>query len=151
MPVSVVPALFDALIAAAAAALPTTQVSDGIGNTEYPGDFLMIGISDDGPNPSTAVRSRQKWANANGTARDEEGDITCLAVSWNGNADPKAARDGVYATKAAVENLLRANPSLGVAGVLWTSAGTDENLEQDQDNNGAVAYLVFTIAYRARI
>lgn len=151
MATSVVPALFDALIMAAIAALPGTQVSDGIGNTEYPGDFLMVGISDDGPNPSTAVRSKQAWANANGTVRDEEGDITCLAVSWNGDADPKAARDGVYATKAAVENLCRANPSLGVSGVLWASAGTDENLEQDQDNNGAVAYLVFTIAYRARI
>ena len=151
MPTSVVPALFDALVAGATSALPAIQVSDGIGNTEYPGDFLMVGISDDGPNPSTAVRSKQAWANANHTARDEEGDITCLAVSWNGNGDPKAARDGVYATKAAVETLLRGNPSLGVTGVLWTSAGTDENLEQDQDNNGAVAYLVFTIFYRARI
>ena len=151
MATSVVPALIDALFAAAVAALPNARVSDGVGVSSDPGDFLMIGVSDDGPNPSTAVSSRQTWANANGTTRDESGNITCMAVSWNGNADAKAARDSAYATKAAVENLLRANPSLGVSGVLWTSVGTDESLDQNQDDLGALAILVFTIAYRARI
>lgn len=151
MATSVVPALIDALVSGARAALTDRIVYDGFGISNDPGEFLMVGVSDDGPDASRAVSSHQEWANANHTARDEEGDITCMAVSWNGDADQKAARDGAYATKAAVENMCRTNPSLGLDNVLWTSAGTDENLEQNQDDAGALAILTFTIAYQARI
>lgn len=151
MATSVVPALIDALVAATKAALPAVNVTDGISVNDDPGDFLMIGVSDDGPNPSTAVSSKQAWANANHTARDEEGDITCMSVSWNGDASMKAARDNAYTMKAAVENLCRANPSLGLAAVLWTSLGTNETLDQNIDDISALAILTFTVFYRARI
>lgn len=151
MATSVVPALRAALVTRCTAVLPAVRVSYGFGVSDDPGDFLMIGVSDDGPNPSTAVRFHQEWANANHTARDEEGDITCMSVSWNGDADAKAAFESVFATMAAVEDLLRGDPSLGVAGVLWTSLGTDGNCEENQDEAGALAILVFTIFYRARI
>lgn len=151
MATSVVPALIDAVVLAATATLPAVNVSDGFSVSDDPGDFLMVGVSDDGPNPSTAVHSKQSWANANHTARDEEGDITCMAMSRNGDADAKAARDRVYTMKAALENLLRADPSLGLVNVLWTSAGVSEDLDQSKDDIGALAVLTFTIFYRARI
>jgi hypothetical protein len=151
MATSVVPALIDALVSQSRAVLPDVIVYDGFGVSDDPGEFLMVGVSDDTDTASRAVSSHQEWANANHTARDESGDVTCMAVSWNGDADQKAARDGVYATKGAVEDMLRADPDLGLDNVLWTSAGTDENLDQNQDDAGALAILTFTIAYRARL
>lgn len=153
MATSVIPALIDALVSAALAALPTTLVFDGIGMTDDPGDFLMIGVEDpDIEGAAFSADTRQEWASVGtGAPRDEQGEITCVALSWNGNSDPKAARDGAYAIAAAVENLLRANPSLGVAGLLWTGFGSSSQLSQAQGSGGASALLVFRINFRARI
>jgi hypothetical protein len=149
---SAVPALIDALFAAAVAALPSTLVFDGYGNTDDPGDFLMIGVEDpDSRDHARSATAEQDWANATYTARDESGEVTCAALSWNGDANQKAARDAVYAISAAVENLLRANPSLGVASLLWTSFGPHSDLQQLQDEQGALALLTFSIRFRARL
>ncbi len=152
MATSVVPALIDALVSAADAALTSVQVFDGFGVTEDPGDFLMIGVEDpDSRDAAFSADTRQSWANANYTARDEEGDIVCAALSWNGDDNQKAARDAVYATAAALENLLRANADLDVDGVLWTSFGSSSQLTQARDGSGALALLVFRIHFRARL
>lgn len=153
MATSVVPDLIDALVANATTALPNIQVKDGIGVTTDPGtDYLLIGV-DDASNhgASFAAESMQTWANANYTARDEEGDIVCAAVSWNGDSDASAARTAAYATVAAVENMLRTDPSQGVANLLWTSFGSRTQLSQDQDTSGANAIVIFRIHFRARI
>lgn len=152
MATSVVPALIDALVLAADNALASVQVYDGFGVTADPGDFLMIGVEDpDSDDAAFSADTRQTWANANHTARDEEGDIVCAALSWNGNDNQKAARDAVYATAAAVENLLRANADLDVEGVLWTAFGSSSQLTQTRDGSGALALLVFRVHFRARI
>lgn len=154
MATSVVPALIDALVTAARTALPDALVSDGIGATDDPGDFLMIGVEDpDIEGASFSADTRQDWANANYTTRDEQGEITCVALSWNGDGPEgaKAARDGAYAISAAVETLLRANPSLGVDGLLWTGFGSSSQLSQAQGSAGASALLVFRINFRARV
>lgn len=154
MATSVVPALIDALVSTATTALPNTLVFDGIGVTDDPGNFLMIGVEDpDIEGAAFSSDAKQAWANANYSTRDEEGEITCAALSWNGNGyeGVKAARDGAYAIAAAVENLLRANPSLGVDGLLWTGFGSSSQLSQAQDSQGASALLVFRINFRARI
>lgn len=154
MATSVVPDLIDALVTAAGAALSVT-VYDGIGVTDDPGDFLMVGVEDpDLEGAAFSADVKQEWAAVGtGAPRDETGEITCAALSWNGNgyAGVKQARDGAYAITEAVENLLRANPSLGVAGVLWTGFGTTSQLSQAQDAQGASALLVFRINFRARI
>jgi hypothetical protein len=153
MATSVVPALIDALVAQATTALPSTLVFDGIGVTDDPGDFLMIGVEDpDIEGAAFSADTKQDWAAVGtGAPRDEQGDITCVALSWNGDGNPKAARDGAYAIAAAVEDLLRANASLGVSGLLWTSFGTSSQLSQAQGEGGASALLVFRINFRARI
>lgn len=154
MATSVVPALIDALVTAARTALPDALVSDGIGATDDPGDFLMIGVEDpDIEGASFSADTRQDWANANYTTRDEQGEITCVALSWNGDGPEgaKAARDGAYAISAAVETLLRANPSLDVDGLLWTGFGSSSQLSQAQGSAGASALLVFRINFRARV
>lgn len=149
--------LIDALVPALRTALPSVTVYDGWGNSdEAAGDFVMIGIEDaDVEGAAFSADARQEWATAGSAGtRDETGEITCLALSWNGNsgeAGARQARASLKATTAAVENVLRANPSLGVDGVLWTGYGSSTQLTQDQSDGGAMALVVFRIAFRARI
>lgn len=153
MPTSVVPALMSAIVTTAKAQLPNLIVTDGWADSDDPGDYLMIGVEDpDVDGYAESASSQQEWANANYTARDEEGDINCVALSWNGDADAGAARDAVYANVAALEDALRFNPPQGLDDVLWTSImAAGGRLNQIQDNGGAVALLLFTIHFRARI
>lgn len=156
---SCVPAVIDALLSAAAAVTGDDQpldgvlVIDGFGVTEEPGDFLMVGVDDpDRTDAAYSASAEQQWAHANHTARDERGTVTCAALSWNGDGDQKLARDRVYAVAAALEDILRADPTLGaVDGLLWTGFGQSMQLTQNQDGQGALALLVFDIAFRARI
>lgn len=152
MATSVIPDLIDALVTAATAQLPSVRVYDGEGASDDPGDYLMIGVDDpDSDGMKRAATAKQSWANANHTARDEVGTITCAALSWNGNGDQKAARDGAYAITDAIENYLRTNYSLGLSTLLWTGFGPDLDLTQLQGDSGALALVVFTIAFQARI
>lgn len=153
MATSVVPALIDALVTAARTTLPDVLVFDGIGQTDDPGDFLMIGVEDpDLEGAAFSADTKQDWAAVGtGAPRDESGEITCVALSWNGDGNPKSARDGAYAIAAAVEDLLRANAALGVPQLLWTSFGSSSQLSQAQGSGGASALLVFRINFRARI
>jgi len=157
MATSIVPALIDALFTQASAALPNVRVTDGFEVTTDPGpDKLMIGV-DDGNSASAASSSdsSQEQATA-GTprSRNQTGSINCWALSWTGNTTAKDARDAVYATQAAVENILRADPTLGIprpnGQVLVIQLG-DEHLTQDQTDDGAQALLTFTIQFEARI
>lgn len=157
MATSVVPSIIDALYTQATAALPDALVFDGFQLGEDPGpDILMIGI-DDGQTSSAATTadSSQEQATA-GTprSRNQTGSINCWALSWTGNATAKEARDAVYAIQAAVENLLRADPQLGIprpnGQVLVIQIG-DERLQQDQTEAGAEALLTFTVQFEARI
>src|SRR5689334_3843760 len=99
MATSAVPALIDALVSAADAALSNVAVYDGVGNSDDPGDFLMVGVDDpDRTDDVASASATQQWAGVgNASARDEEGDVTCAALSWNGNSNQKQARDGAYA------------------------------------------------------
>lgn len=153
MATSVVPALIDALVAQGKTALPGVLVYDGFGVTADPGTkYLMVGVDDvDTRDAAFGATAEQTWANANHTARDEEGLIVCAALAWNGDSDPKAARDGAFSVVAAVENMCRATPSLGLANLLWTSCGGRIQLSQNQTEAGATAVVIFQVHYRARI
>jgi hypothetical protein len=152
MAVSVVPALVDALVAAAVAAVPAAKVYDGFGVSDDPGDFLMIGVDDpDGARPAQSASTQQEWAYIGATDRWETGDVTCAALSWNGDGNQKAARDAAYETAEALASALRANPSLGLSNVEWTGYGTRSDLTQTQDDSGALALLVFQVNFKALI
>lgn len=150
---SVVPALIDRILEVASELLPDHLVVDGFPLTLSVGDYLMVGMEDASrpQGASTAATSQQTWANANHTTRDESGDITCAAFSYSGLTDPKPVREAAYATLAAVAEALRADPSLGLEGVLWTSVGTDIRYLAFQSEEGCDATVVFSIAFRARI
>lgn len=152
MATTVIPAVLDALVATAKTALPNAVILDGYGVTEFVGNYFMIGVDDPySVEQALAASSQQDWAHANYTARNESGDITCVAVSWNGAEDAKGARDAVFAMTTALEAALKANPSLGLANLLWTSYGTNTQFSQGQDEDGAFAVLAFQIHFEARI
>lgn len=153
MPTSVVPAVIAAIVDTAQEQLPDLIVTDGWAVTNDPGNYVMVGVEDpDVDGYAESASSKQEWANANYTSRDEEGDINCVALAWNGDGDARAAREAVYANVAALEDALRWNPPQGVDDVLWTSVmAAGGRLNQIQDNGGAVALLLFTIHFRARI
>lgn len=162
MATSVVPALIDALVAQAQAALPNLLVLDGFGmppsaadNTGSAGDCLMVGAESPDDTGLSLAASTDESPGPFGTnrPRDESGEITMVALSWNGDKDTKAARDAVYATAAAVANLCRTstNGNLGVTGVWQLGYGSRSELAQDQTDQAAVAQLTFRISFRARI
>lgn len=159
---SVVPALIDALVTGADAltgtggALEGVLVFDGFGVSEDFGDVLMIGVDDpDAEDPANSADTEQKWHDTGQAARrDETGLITCCALSWNGNGPDggqKKARDAVYVMVDALAAMCRANPSLGIAQLLWTGFGSSSQLNQNQDGQGAVAWLIFRIEFVALI
>ena len=155
MGVSVLLDLLTQLVAQCDAALSAVQVYDGVGISEDPGDFLMIGVDDpDSDGMADSGRARQSpGPMGTNRPRDEFGTVTCAALSWNGDGDLAAARAGVKATTTAVENLLRTSPNLSgaVTGLLWTGYGEQARVIQAQDDHGAMAMLIFDIAFRARI
>lgn len=154
----VVPALIDFLVSAAEAAMPTLLVVDGPGHTDDPGDFLLVGVDD--PNnagSAEAAVSDVTWAGLGQRASDEAGLITCAALSRNGDGDQKAARDAAFGTVAALKSLLTkattdpASVQMSVAGVLHARVG-HLRLTQDQDpESGALALVIFDVAFAARI
>jgi hypothetical protein len=150
---SIVFDLIDALHQRFTNVLTDINVLDGYGLTDDPGDYLMVGVEDPDSDRATSAEGRQEWAGLGARARDEQGTVTCIAMSWNGDADLKAARAAAKATTAAVEDNLRADPNLGgtVPGLMWTGYGTRTELIQLQATDGACVMCVFDIAFKARI
>ncbi len=154
MAVSVVPELIDALVAAASDTLGHVQVFDGMGVTADPGDYLMVGVDDNELRSSAlAADVQQSWATMGGRVanRDEEGEITCIAYSWNGGNDQRAARVAVYDIAEQVAAFLRADATLGVASVLACGFGSQLQLSQHQFDYGVDALLIFRIRFQAVI
>lgn len=157
MGTSVIPQLIDALVSNLTTSLSASPVLviDGYGTDDDPADFLMIGIDDPTASGPTASASAGQKPGPMATTRprDQEGQVWCAAYSWNGNGNQKQARDAAYTYMAAVENLLRTNPNLGIAagGYFVAQMGADERLMQNQDQNGAEAGLIFSVKFEARI
>lgn len=161
MGTSVIPALIDALVTQSTSALPDRLVVDGYGATsDYNPNVLMVGVDDPGESSSAQSSDADQEMATTGTprSRTQAGSVTLAALSWRGDVDQKAARDAAYATQAAVENLVRADPTLGIAtpGRMTCQMG-NERLTQNQyaatdDTAGGVdALLIFTVTFTARI
>jgi hypothetical protein len=129
------------------------NVLDGYGLTDDPGDYLMVGVEDPDSDRATSAEGRQEWNGMGARSRLEEGTVTCIAMSWNGDADLSVARAAVKALTAEVEDHLRADPNLGatVPGLNWVGYGTRTELIQLQATDGACVMCVFDVAFRARI
>jgi hypothetical protein len=115
-------------------------------------DRLYVGWA---PGAEQAAELQQSFASAGARRRDEDGAISCYVETRAGDEDMALCRARVFELLAVVEDELRATaaapdaPTLGGT-VLWSELTTG-SLIQEQGPDGALAGLVFTVAYRARI
>ncbi|MEV3946976.1 hypothetical protein AB0K57_04840 [Streptomyces halstedii] len=156
MATSAAPAAINGLLTVltAAPALTDVRVIDGPppSSTFSEPDRLYIGWA---PGAEQAAEISQAFASAGARLRDEDGTISCYLETRAGDEDMALCRARVFELLAGVEAALRATdgaptaPTLGGA-VLWSELTTG-SLIQENGPDGALAGLVFTVAYRARI
>ena len=149
---SVIPDLIDAMVAdfAALTGMESVQVCDGLPLINDTGTYLYVGVDDPDGMKVSSADADQTWPHATAHARNEDGGITLACESIDGEGDLKACRDEAFRVAGLVQDRLRATPTLGVTGVLWTSYA-NHRLEQAQTSAGAAALLTFRIAFTARI
>lgn len=150
---TLIPAVHDALVTQLGAALEDVEVFDGEGANENAStDIVMVGVYDpDSADSPPGATSQQNWATTGGSAaRDDNGIVWCTAVSWTGDDDPRAARISAFATVAQAETVIRDEPTLGVAGVLWSGV-SDLTMRQTRNSKGAECQVTFAVHYRGRI
>lgn len=149
---SAIPDIINAVVQLAKDQLTDVIITDGIGPSDEVGKYLMIGVDDvDGESVLPTADSRQSWANIGHVVRDESGDVTCAAMAWNGQNDPRQARTDVFALVASLEDAVRADPTLGIRPQIRAEFGTSVELRQLQDEYGASATVIFQIHFDARI
>lgn len=155
MATSAAPAAVDALltILRASPALTDVHIVDGppsVNLTER--HRIYVGWS---PGADASIDISQGFASAGARTRDEDANIACYVETRAGDKDMALRRGRAFELLAAVETALRATdaapeaPTLNGT-VLWSGL-TAGSLIQEQGDKGALAGLVFTVAYRARI
>jgi hypothetical protein len=155
MPVtpSKVGAIIDALVAACQAS-PTFTDPNGPVLYDGPGDSsdnwkdaTFIGFDGDWEGGFQAVALTQTWAYVGGTSRFEQMDIHCAAISWSGENTPKVHRDAALLMVAAVETVIRTDPTLGLDNSVVAEL-TVGDMFQAPFRDGQECRILFTIAVR---
>lgn len=150
--VSLWPAVVDALLELCTDALPDRVVVDG--DTPEGDDvdhFLYVGLGDPRRDDSDAGRFDGDWPMATTAGRRESGTVNCIALSYDGSGDQRAARQGCFETVGAVQRILRADTRLGgVDGLLKTSF-TGGMPDQVQTSRGAACAVRFQVDYEAQL
>ena len=152
MTTSALPTFITNVLAAlnAAPALSGVRIFDGPEiDTSYPNDWIAVGHdgSDDGD--FEAAAASQEYAPIGALRKNEDGALSCVLSTWDGTTDITARRVRAFALLAAVEDVVRADPSFSGA-VLW--AGLESfQLQYRQTNQGAAVEIPFSLTYRARI
>lgn len=127
--------------------------------------YLVVGGSID--DESTSGDARQKWGPIGGRPRDDEGTVLCQAVAQLGGLSlPDASLAGsvpqdtwrsltasAFAMIATVENILRADPALGITGVqrMVAELGSVDAPHRYFTDTGAVVSILFGVDYKTRI
>lgn len=152
MATSRVPDAIDALVAlfGAAPALDGVKVVDGPLVTGDPLREAICVAYDGAEGGGEAVDIQQEWASIGQKARNETFTITCAVVVWGGATKVRPARERAFALLAAVEDALRADPSLGLPPptVVAFAAGS---LFHEQSESGMQARISFQVAVQTRI
>lgn len=130
-----------------------TVVSDGLPVTaDRLDNLLVIGgtYPDDGV--SVVGEAQQEWRSDGGTsaARDESADVRCFALRETGDVDVATTRASAFAVVAAVEALLRANYTLGLASVMSVEV-VNVAYQLTQGSDGTRVVVPFTVRIRSVI
>lgn len=139
---STVPAVLDALVAAAHFALSGTDVLVVDGQPlQLQEDMLVIGFAGNNDEPAVeATLTREQLA----VRPDRESyDVVCLASSWRGDPDPKVVRDRAYELLGLFAAQLAGDPLLG--GLVMSCRVASELLVQAHTSKGPVATVRFVV------
>ncbi|MEV8636517.1 hypothetical protein AB0395_33205 [Streptosporangium sp. NPDC051023] len=138
---STVPAVLDALVAAARQVLPNVQVLDGQPVTSTEPDVIAVGFT--GIPGEAAVQATEERAQM-GIAPDRERyDITCLASALRGETDAQAVRLRAFELLEAIRSELRRDPTLG--GLVMSARLAVLSLTAQQTSAGAEATVQFIV------
>lgn len=144
-------AIVTALRAAPALASPVV-VQDGpsIQNAEWD-DCVYVGFDGDwGNTVAEAVVINQVWPYIGVTTREETSDITCAIVSQTGDDDIKGVRDRAVVLLAAVETVLRTDPTLGIDGSTIAQL-SPVAVYQETTQAGLACRVLFTISVKTTL
>lgn len=163
MTTSVVPAVIDYLVAQARAApaLAGVMVVDGPQPSKSLQDIeqvLWIGADPADPGGDMA-QADQKWPYSDkARTRDEDAVVVCAAQHWSGDTSNKVHRDGAMAIIAALDDLIRGDPSAGGPGdasmgglVFWSGILGPYVFRPRQQGGGASMLVTFNVVYHARL
>lgn len=146
------PAAVDALVAALTGAALSFPVWDGpVLSGDY-SDGAFIGYDGDPLGERRSMSTTADWAGIGARKRNEITDILCAAVAVSGDGIPKDARDRAYAILAAVETVLRTDPSLAQTPTPFVASISTHELMWDWlETAGLQARLTFTVHVETRI
>jgi len=117
--------------------------------SDAPADFVIVGGRDDANYMAGATV--QDWNGLGARTRVEEGRVVCAIIAQSGDDDLAGQQDRAHAVLAQVEDVLRADPTLGgIVSSGWLQV-LDTLLEQRSTGAGTYARLTVTIGYQAHI
>lgn len=148
-----VPALIDALVPALQASpdLATVKVVDGpLVSDSAAQEWVFVGYDGDEDGDFATATSQQEWAGLGAKKKNEEITLTCAILVQRGSTDVRGCRTRTYEVFAAVENTLRADPSLGFP-TPTVCAVTEHSFHQEQTADGIQGRLPFTVTCTTRI
>lgn len=145
--------VIDALVTQYTSALTNFTVYDGVGASNDPGNFLMVGVPDpDSEQTPTSAEASQEWAGLGARARDEAGSVTCCALAWNGETSGlRDARSVIRGMLNTISALHRDDPTIGIGAVMWTGLGQNIRIDQIQSDAGSMVLVVFDVMFKARV
>lgn len=113
---------------------------------------LWVGVSDpDSEDAPDGGEGTQEWAGLGALRKNEMLTIPHTARAWTGDADVRAARRAAFEILGAVEDIVRANTSLGNTVMFCLAGVSNVQLRQVVGPKGAIADIAFGITAKARI
>ncbi|MFD9949822.1 hypothetical protein ACFWYW_55865 [Nonomuraea sp. NPDC059023] len=143
---STIPAVLDALVAAAERALPDVQVLDGGPTVEVCDDVIAIGYSGSTEPDVRSILTREQLDMQPDLERY---DVMCMASAWRGDAhndgrpDSKTVRDRVFQLLAGLRDELARDPQLG--GVVMMARMSTMDVMFHQTKAGPVCEARFQV------
>lgn len=117
-----------------------------------PGRLLWIGASEvDLPEATESAAATQEWAGLGAMRKNDLLSIPCVARGWSGDEDFRGVRRAAFEVLGAVEDIVRANASLGGTVLVTLPGITNVRYRQALTDRGALADIGFDIAAKARI
>lgn len=151
MTTSRIPAVVDALVSTFTTALTgSATVYDGQWVTAPSGteSYLTVGWTPDADGPT----GEQEWVGLGNRARDERIDVPCYVDAYTGDTDTAARRTAAFALLGAVEDVIRADPTIGgaVPQPGWSQIGS-YSVRQEQTESGLEVGITFHVLVQTRI